>query len=217
MSRTDHRFPIDQLGQLVADALSVDYKGPSNGQIRAVPNRRTIRYYTTLGLLDRPVEMRGRTAFYNRRHLLQLVAIKRLQARGLTLSQVQERLAGIGTAALETLANVPKEVGAVGSGEPEGKVRSTSRRADFWLSPPAAVSAAAHEDEPVSKQPESSGDREQSSVAQPVAYSGVELAPGVSLLIEGQHTSHDLDVVALRDSAIALIAHLTTRGILDPH
>src|SRR5262245_45243958 len=75
-------WTIDELGAQVALALSVDYEGPHNSRIREVPDRRTIRYYTTLGLIDRPAEMRGRTALYGRRHLLQLVAIKRLQARG---------------------------------------------------------------------------------------------------------------------------------------
>src|SRR3954468_22885713 len=93
-------WTIDELGAQVALALSVDYDGPPNGRVRDVPDRRTIRYYTTLGLLDRPAEMRGRTALYGRRHLMQLVAIKRLQARGLSLSEVQQRLVGLGGAAL---------------------------------------------------------------------------------------------------------------------
>ena len=73
-------WTIDELGAVVALALSVDYAGQANGRVREVPDRRTIRYYTTLGLIDRPARMRGRTALYGRRHLLQLVAIKRLQA-----------------------------------------------------------------------------------------------------------------------------------------
>ena len=39
--------------------------------------------------------MRGRTALYGLRHLLQLVAIKRLQAKGYTLEQVQQALEGL--------------------------------------------------------------------------------------------------------------------------
>jgi DNA-binding transcriptional MerR regulator len=61
---------------------------PSNGQIRAVPDERNIRYYTTLGLLDRPSSMRGRTALYGVRHAAQVVAIKRLQAVGKTLAEI---------------------------------------------------------------------------------------------------------------------------------
>jgi len=34
---------------------------PKNGQVRAVPDERTVRYYQTIGLLDRPVATRGRS------------------------------------------------------------------------------------------------------------------------------------------------------------
>ena len=78
--RTQALWTIDELGSRVALALSVDYDGQASGRVRDVPDRRTIRYYTTLGLIDRPA-LRGRTALYGRRHLLQLVAIKRLQAQ----------------------------------------------------------------------------------------------------------------------------------------
>src|SRR5580765_6596611 len=87
-------FTLNELCTQVALALSTDYAGAPNDRVRDVPDRRTVRYYTTLGLIDRPAEMRGRTALYGRRHLLQLVAIKRLQANGLSLHEVQQRLLG---------------------------------------------------------------------------------------------------------------------------
>src|SRR5271165_1203766 len=97
-------WTIHQLSAEVERVLAVDYEGSRNGRVRDIPDLRTIRYYTTAGLLDRPAEMRGRTALYGQRHLLQLVAIKQLQARGLSLSQVQERLAGATDAMLRRLA-----------------------------------------------------------------------------------------------------------------
>src|SRR4029077_11353965 len=102
-------WTIDDLGTRAALALSVNYEGAPNGRVRDVPDRRTIRYYTTLGLLDRPLEMRGRTALYGLRHLWQLVAIKRLQANGLALAEVQQRLLGLPDHALRDLARVPEE------------------------------------------------------------------------------------------------------------
>ena len=98
-------WTIDELGERVAEALGgPGYDGVPSGRVRDVPDLRTIRYYTTLGLLDRPAAMRGRTALYGARHLLQLVAIKRLQARGLSLAAVQERVVGLSDAALRRLA-----------------------------------------------------------------------------------------------------------------
>src|SRR3954454_9872246 len=104
---SDALWKIDELSAQVALALSVGYDGAPNGRVRDVPDRRTIRYYTTLGLIDRPAQMQGRTALYGRRHLLQLVAIKRLQARGLSLAELQERLLGRTLRELEAIAKLP--------------------------------------------------------------------------------------------------------------
>jgi hypothetical protein len=104
-------WTIDELGAKVAEALrGPDYHGVSSGRVRDVPDLRTIRYYTTLGLLDRPAAMRGRMALYGPRHLLQLVAVKRLQAQGLSLAAVQERVVGLPEKALRRLAQAPAAV-----------------------------------------------------------------------------------------------------------
>jgi DNA-binding transcriptional MerR regulator len=65
-----------------------------DNRVSPIPDARTIRYYTTLGLLDRPV-IQGRQARYGKRHLLQAVAIKALQGRGMPLSEIQSRLYGL--------------------------------------------------------------------------------------------------------------------------
>ena len=87
-------WTLDELAERVDAALAVGYAGQSSGRVRAVPDRRAIRWYTTIGLIDRPVAHRGRTALYGPRHLLQLVAVKRLQAKGLPLVAIQQELAG---------------------------------------------------------------------------------------------------------------------------
>src|SRR5690242_15059785 len=51
----------------------------ANGRVRDVPNERLIRWYGTVGLVDPPLSRRGRVARYGRRHLLQLIAVKRRQ------------------------------------------------------------------------------------------------------------------------------------------
>src|SRR5438128_8810016 len=110
---TARRHPlwtIAELGAQVALALTVDYQGPPNGRVRGVPDLRTIRYYTMLGLLDRPAEMQGRKALYGRKHLLQLVAIKRLQARGLSLEEVQRHLLGLPEKKLQRIAQLPEHL-----------------------------------------------------------------------------------------------------------
>src|ERR1700733_9572903 len=114
MKNGERLWTIDELSGAVEDALSAGYEGPPNGRVRDVPDRRTIRYYTTLGLIDRPAEMRGRTAFYGRRHLLQLVAIKKLQARGRSLADVQRALAGQTDKVLAQVAGIDDRGGGGG-------------------------------------------------------------------------------------------------------
>ena len=137
-------------------ALAVDYHGQPSGRVRAVPDRRAIRWYTTIGLIDRPVAHRGRTALYGPRHLLQLVAVKRLQARGLPLVAIQQELAGATDNQLARVARLPLDarptvapgpVPAVvvpdGGDPPTGRVADRRAAADPPRSaapaPPAAV------------------------------------------------------------------------------
>jgi len=84
----DEQWTLSELASEVAARISA-LPSPSNGQVRAIPDERTVRYYGTIGLLDRPVAMRGRTALYGKRHLAQVVAIKRLQTMGRSLAEIQ--------------------------------------------------------------------------------------------------------------------------------
>jgi DNA-binding transcriptional MerR regulator len=98
------------LDELIAEA-AVSLGGVEQGssRVRDVPDQRTVRYYTTLGLVDGPETFRGKVGLYGERQLLQLVAIKRLQAQGETLAAIQARLLGRSTPRLRTLAGAPGE------------------------------------------------------------------------------------------------------------
>lgn len=78
-------------------------------RVRWLPNERLLRYYTTLGLLDRPAAIKGRTAYYHLRHLLQVLAIKTLQTRGLSLQEVQQQLTGRSESQLVELIGLPDD------------------------------------------------------------------------------------------------------------
>src|SRR4051794_23482134 len=100
-------WTLDELVARVSDALgAADYPGAPNGRVREVPDRRAIRWYTTIGLLDRPAGTRGRTALYGSRHLAQLVAIKRRQAQGRSLAEIQAELVGVDDASLMHIAGL---------------------------------------------------------------------------------------------------------------
>jgi DNA-binding transcriptional MerR regulator len=171
------RWKIDELAQVVEAALdTADYGGQESGRVRSVPDARTIRYYTTLGLLDKPAEMRGRTAYYGRRHVLQLVAIKRLQSQGRPLTDVQQVLAGADDRRLRRCAalpagfwervSIPRGDTAAAGVEGIGRQRSDA----FWKQAPQLDAAAAAE----------AADR-----VTPVTAMHLHVAPGVRLEVEG--------------------------------
>jgi DNA-binding transcriptional MerR regulator len=91
---------VAAVGRLLRDA-GVDDRKP-DGRVAPVPDARTVRYYTTLGLVDRP-RIVDREARYGQRHVLQLAAIKRMQADGARLADVQRRLYGRSDAELQSL------------------------------------------------------------------------------------------------------------------
>jgi DNA-binding transcriptional MerR regulator len=78
--------------------------GAADDRISDFPDARTVRYYQSLGLVDRPSRYEGRAAIYGYRQLLQVLAVKLLQARGFSLSQVQGALTGVATERLEAAA-----------------------------------------------------------------------------------------------------------------
>ncbi len=178
------RWTIDGLATAVQRALdAAGYDGQTSGRVRPVPERRTIRYYTTLGLIDPPAEMQGRRALYGRRHVLQLAAIKRLQAQGKPLVEVQRALTGAADETLARVAAIPEESWAwlardQAEGTPtvlpdESIARSSGPAASFWSTPPAAAATVAG----------NAGASPMTSALDPALHLAV--APGVELVLRG--------------------------------
>jgi DNA-binding transcriptional MerR regulator len=183
-------WTIDELSERVAEVLrGSSYDGVPSGRVRDVPDLRTIRYYTTLGLLDRPAAMRGRTALYRRRHLLQLIAIKHLQARGLSLAEVQQRVLGLSDSALQRIIAVDVASNkAPPAGAPAPRSESFWRIADDEYEPPA--NALNH------------GVRE------------IALENGLGLRLPVQRQLDEEDLRVIRMAAAPLIELLRLRGLI---
>lgn len=98
---TETEWDLEGVCLQAADVLAATGAGATDARVRDVPDARTVRYYQSIGLLDRPVRYDGRKAIYAYRHLLQMVCVKLLQAQGLSLAQVQQALAVATTAQLE--------------------------------------------------------------------------------------------------------------------
>jgi DNA-binding transcriptional MerR regulator len=105
LAPTDRSTPLDLEG-LCARAEELTGPGVAQGpevDARLAPriDPRTVRYWQSLGLVDRPAAYEGRRAIFGYRHLLQVVAVRLLQRQGSSLAQIQQALTGRSTAVLE--------------------------------------------------------------------------------------------------------------------
>jgi len=231
--RMNELWKIDELAEMIRAALqAVGYNAQQSGRVRSVPDRRTIRYYTTLGLLDKPAEMHGRTAFYGRRHLLQLVAIKKLQAHGLSLVDVQKSLAGADNRKLIRWAGLPKgfwdtlpapaqpkplspdDLLAASGPEEEGQGHEGTRDGErFWAVSPAAPPAEEQRTE----------DSQPSALSMwPRIAVHLSIRRGVTLVVEGAEWQHigEKSLAELTPALEDFVAALRRAGLIPtdmPH
>jgi len=189
-----------------AEASGGGRSGPmrTNGRVRDVPNERLVRWYVTVGLVDPPLSRRGRVARYGQRHLLQLVAVKRRQAEGRSLAEIQAELAGATDETLAAVARVPETLPA-----PQAPAAAPGR---FWARRPGQA-----EPEPEPDPDPDPGDR--GGVVPPGGLvHGVRLAPGVTLLLEdaGRGPGPD-DVTEILNAARPLLVELARRSLCAYH
>ena len=103
-----NRSTIQELARMVNAWCRVRALQPANGQTASELSARTLHYYRSTGLLDAPESGTGRG--YGRRHLLQLKAIRILQAQGLPLSRIQQLLFARSDEELEQIAESTGEI-----------------------------------------------------------------------------------------------------------
>ncbi|GAA3451488.1 MerR family transcriptional regulator [Dactylosporangium matsuzakiense] len=199
---TASEWTLDELIGRVAEVLGgATYAGAPNGRVRDVPDARAVRWYTTIGLVDRPV-MRGRTAWYGPRHLSQLVAVKRRQSQGYKIAEIQAELAEAPDDVLQRIA----ELG-------ELPRKGTPRR--FWTQMP--VEYVPDRPERHRPKPAEEPSPAPAAAAAPTTtglLSGVPLGGGAVLLLHRAPDEHDLE--AIRDAARELMDLLATRGLVTP-
>jgi DNA-binding transcriptional MerR regulator len=190
-------WTLGELQEQVQRALSACPEPQANGRVRAIPDARTIRYYTTLGLIDRPADWWGRTALYGRRHLLQLLAIKRLQARGRSLADLQRELLGLTDAELEAVARLPADQETARSAGEE-RAGPDRRQQAFWKETSA---------------PPEHGEQGQ---APALPVQGVPLGDDLMLLLSASRPLRRGDLEALRAAAAPLLEVLQKRRLCRP-
>jgi DNA-binding transcriptional MerR regulator len=200
-------WTIGELAERASTALAPTAR--LNGRVRDVPNERLIRWYSTIGLLDPPSARRGRVALYGRRHLLQLIAVKRRQAEGLTIAEIQAELTGAADQVLETIARIPKT--------PDQTAATRNPRPRFWAEPPSVP--AASPSVPAGSPPVAPAAAEEPPPPAPptTLIHGVRLAAGVTVLLDGGgRTPSPDDLAEITAASAALLVVLRERGLTSP-
>ncbi len=162
-------FDLGGLVSAVNRQLASAGLSPDDERVAAQLDARNVRYYQSLGLLSKPVRYDGRQAVYTYQHLLQLVAIKALQAQGLSLGQVQGWLPAQPVAALQ--AALAGSLTALD--ESHAPVPLAAPAPQRLRQPDPAFN-------PMSFPP---------SAAEPAGLPAFRLAPGVTLLIDPERVA----------------------------
>jgi DNA-binding transcriptional MerR regulator len=214
-------WTLRELVERASRALAAaDVRAP-NGRVTEVPDARMIRWYATTGLVDRPV-VRGRIAYYGRRHLLQVIAVKRLQAQGQTLAEIQQRLTGATEETLRRLAAVPALSPETSiprpAQEPTEAGLAAERpaqldRARFWATPAAPSS-------PPAGPPATPSATTTSMPAAPSPHPAAGDGPLFGLRLDGatlllESLPADDDMPAIREAAGPLLDLLAARGLIS--
>lgn len=183
---------LRDLAALAAGILDASGVVPVNAVARALPSERTIRFYVARGLVN-PPDGRGTAAVYSYRHLLQVLAIKLRQMEGATLETMTREFVELTGDQIER-----RVAGVLGAGLPRpdrlsllqtpGTGRGRVGRAVLgWLAPfeGATPGAVCHR---------------------------LMVAPGVEVLIDGQHPVIRLngDTAAIAEAFRQALAGLIT-------
>ncbi len=170
-------------------AVEIGAMEQHSGRVSEVPSERTIRYYMQHGITDKPLFFRGRTAYFGERHVQQLLAVKKLQTHGLSLSEIQERMLGISDSELAKLSDRISDDASQTNPKGAGSSRS------FWEEAPA---------EPSPKVLDTSDE-----------LAAVRLDESSVLILEGLlRDLHGDDLDAIRVAAAPLLKLLRVRNLL---
>ncbi len=187
---------------------------PDDGRVATEPDARGVRYYQGIGVLDRPLRYDSRRAVYGFRHLLQFLAVKRLQQEGHPLHLIQQSLAGRSTAALEralAVMLVREEAnparGPAREGPPPEPMQLAANALPAIEADCLAALGTVATSEPAPARvpdPRSAGLAAEPQMTNPAALIAARISPGVTITI-------DPALVADPDAVIAHIAGMFGR------
>ncbi|MBW1701305.1 MAG: MerR family transcriptional regulator [Deltaproteobacteria bacterium] len=107
--RLNNEFSIDELVEHAAQMIQLFVPKQERYKVTDYPDVRTVRFYTTRGLMDKPHRYSGQQAVYRVKHLIQLIVIKYLQSQYLSIKKVAEMINGLSQEELLIIIDLPKK------------------------------------------------------------------------------------------------------------
>jgi len=148
------------------------------GTVSLVPDERTIRYYLAEGLIKPAEEKQGTASVFSYKHLLQLVAVKKLQAEHLPIRKIRELVTDKDEQQLESL------LGVTSSARKRTDDTKAKRYLESLLTPSMSfggILSAPQETAPLSS-PAEAPPKDSS-----VSWQRVEIEPGLELHIRSDY------------------------------
>jgi DNA-binding transcriptional MerR regulator len=197
---------VAELAAVAARVLAESGPVQERGTVSEVPDERTVRYYLAEGLLSAAEEKQGPASVFGYLHLLQLLAVKNLQAQHLPIRKIRELVEGRSERELERLLGLDAK-------ETSRNAKETNRNAALsYLEslltqtrpvpqpppPPAAPRSAAPGTSPAAPPAPGAG-----------SWARIELEPGLELHV---HSSYQAPAEArgLRRLAAAMMRAVET-------
>ena len=150
----------------------------ARGTVSLVPDERTIRYYLAEGLIQPPDEKQGTASVFGYVQLLQIVAVKKLQAEHLPIKKIRELVSGKGEQQLESL------LGVSGPLNKKRNDNEAKRYLESLLAPSMALSSPIERSAPLEPPVAASAPL---ANEESVSWQRVEIEPGLELHIRSDY------------------------------
>jgi DNA-binding transcriptional MerR regulator len=125
--RGENSFTLPRLIEILKEQIPQIAPSQTKYNVTDIPTSRTIRFYTSNSLVDKPVTREGANALYGYRHLLQILAIKYLQSQYLTLLKIKSLVENADNRELDLLLPTIAPVTATHRGLAREDLRITAR------------------------------------------------------------------------------------------
>jgi DNA-binding transcriptional MerR regulator len=103
----DRKFVgVAELAETAARILEASDSRQDRETVREYPDERTVRFYLSENLIPASFEKQGTASVFGYRHLLVLLAVKKLQAESIPIRKIREIIAGRNESELEKLLGV---------------------------------------------------------------------------------------------------------------